>query len=75
MVELKAVALLVSGHRAQIINELKATGSSLGLLLNFGASSLEYLAFCALGKEELAADFADLRRLAEEEGEYLVTRD
>jgi GxxExxY protein len=36
VVELKAVTELVAEHRAQVLNYLKATGLSLGLLLNFG---------------------------------------
>ena len=75
VLELKAVPQMVSGHRAQLINELKATGSSLGLLLNFGAASLEFLRFVRSEKKELAADFADFRRLGEEEGGYVVSRD
>ena len=72
VVELKAVGQLVTPHRAQIVNELKATGYSLGLLLNFGAPSLEYLRFIRSEKKELSADYADFRRLEEEEGEYRV---
>ena len=39
--ELKAVKKLLPEHEAQLINYLKATGLRVGLLLNFGASSLE----------------------------------
>ena len=42
VVELKAVACLVPSHQAQVINYLKATGLERGLLLNFGAPSLEH---------------------------------
>lgn len=38
IVELKAVRQIAPEHRAQTINYLKATGLSVGLLVNFGAS-------------------------------------
>src|SRR5437764_4276895 len=42
IVETKAIATLTGADEAQLINELKATGLQRGLLLNFGAESLEY---------------------------------
>ena len=42
IVETKAIATLTSTDEAQLINELKATGVRRGLLLNFGAASLEH---------------------------------
>lgn len=42
MVELKAVSALNDLHMAQTINYLEAYNLPVGLLLNFGAKSLEY---------------------------------
>lgn len=43
IVEIKAVASLENVHRAQVHNYLKATGSKLGLLINFcKPNGLEY---------------------------------
>lgn len=42
IVELKAVDKLSEVHYAQVLNYLKATGKRVGLLVNFGAKSLEY---------------------------------
>ena len=41
LVEIKAIAKLTTADDAQLLNELKATGYQRGLLLNFGARSLE----------------------------------
>ncbi len=42
IVELKALAELTGAHEAQVINYLKATGLEVGLLINFGAESLQH---------------------------------
>ena len=45
ILEIKAVKELDEHHIAQVINYLKATGLKVGLLINFGAKSLEYKRF------------------------------
>ena len=42
MVELKAIVQLEDVHLAQAINYLEAYGMNIGLLINFGAKSLEF---------------------------------
>lgn len=41
LVENKAVNSLVQAHEVQLVNYLTATGIEVGLLLNFGASSIQ----------------------------------
>lgn len=45
IVEIKAVDSLSSAHRAQIINYLHVTQFELGLLINFGETSLKFERF------------------------------
>ena len=42
IVETKAIAALLPEHQAQVLNYLKATGKKVGLLVNFGTSSLQW---------------------------------
>jgi GxxExxY protein len=42
VVELKSVEGLLTGHSVQLVNYLSATRLDLGLLLNFGAKSLQF---------------------------------
>ncbi len=42
IVENKAVQTLIAAHEAQLVNYLTATGTDIGLLLNFGSKSLEF---------------------------------
>ena len=55
IIETKAVKVLTDDHRAQIINYLKATKYELGLLINFGESSLKYERF--INKQEKKNDY------------------
>ena len=45
ILEIKALGALSTLQEAQILNYLKATGLGVGLLINFGAESLQYKRF------------------------------
>jgi GxxExxY protein len=66
VVETKALGQLTGADQAQVINQLKATGMEAGLLINFGAPSLEYRRL-VFSRKKSSADFADERRLPETE--------
>ena len=70
VVELKAVAQVASSHHAQVINELKATGYRVGLLLNFGAPSLEQQRFIRSNQRDAPADFLAASHLREDDAIY-----
>ena len=50
IVELKALSKLTDVEKAQVINYLKATGYELGILANFGETSLKTERFCNIRK-------------------------
>ena len=51
LVESKAVSALVQAHEVQLVNYLTATGIEIGLLLNFGATSLQVASIARIMKK------------------------
>ena len=56
IVELKAVQNLATAHEVQTVNYLVATGKDTGLLLNFGAGSLEFKKKFRLPRQKLSTE-------------------
>ena len=46
IIELKCCSFLLPEHQAQLVNYLTVSGISIGLLVNFGNSKLEYKRLC-----------------------------
>jgi len=59
IVELKALQQITGTEEAQIINYLKASRVSKGILINFGSASLHYKRFILNANKSLSADYAD----------------
>ncbi len=55
IVEVKAITQLSGTEEAQVINYLKATGLDVGLLMNFGAKSLQYKRFIFSSKKSVSS--------------------
>lgn len=58
LVELKALNLITGAEEAQVLNYLKGTGIEVGLLINFGQSSLKYKRL-VLQRKSKTADLTD----------------
>lgn len=66
IVELKAISKLSDVEKAQVINYLKATGYELGILANFGETSLKTERFCNIKKttsKQLTTNYIQISQL------------
>lgn len=52
IVELKAVSVLSKPHKAQVLNYLNAADKDIGLLINFGETSLKWERITKFKKQE-----------------------
>ena len=52
IVELKAVSILSKPHKAQVLNYLNAADKDIGLLINFGETSLKWERITKFKKQE-----------------------
>lgn len=59
IVEVKALRAITSIEEAQLLNYLKATKMEIGLILNFGASSLQFKRMAFSNSRKLAAPPAE----------------
>lgn len=53
IVELKSVAILSKSHKAQVLNYLNAANKEVGLLINFGGTSLKWERITKFQNKEL----------------------
>ena len=65
LVETKAITELTRSDDGQLINELKATGLERGLLLNFGAPSLQFKRLVRTAPENLRKSAKSADKLEE----------
>jgi GxxExxY protein len=63
LIETRAIAELTHADDAQIINELKVTGLQRGLLLNFGAPSLQFKRLVLTASDNLRKSADELEEI------------